>query len=81
MYGDYPEIMKKNAGTRIPNFTKLESRQVKGSFDFIALNHYTTLYVKDNSNILEMDVRDLAEDMAAKLICMLTLTDTNAYKD
>ncbi|GFY98716.1 beta glucosidase 9 [Actinidia rufa] len=35
VFGDYADIMKKNAGTRIPAFTELESKQVKGSFDFI----------------------------------------------
>ncbi|KAM0053950.1 putative beta-glucosidase [Helianthus debilis subsp. tardiflorus] len=46
--GDYPEIMKKNAGNRMPNFTKHESERIKGSFDFFGINHYSTLYVKDN---------------------------------
>ncbi|GLT53493.1 hypothetical protein SLA2020_267590 [Shorea laevis] len=38
MYGDYPDVMKRNAGTRLPTFTNLESNQVKGSFDFLGLN-------------------------------------------
>ncbi|KAI7740831.1 hypothetical protein M8C21_020151 [Ambrosia artemisiifolia] len=66
--GDYPEIMKKNAGSRIPNFTKQESEKIKGSFDFLGINHYNTLYVKDNPNSLEMEIRDLNADMAATLI-------------
>ncbi|KAL2945393.1 putative beta-glucosidase 23, partial [Bienertia sinuspersici] len=33
--GDYPEIVKKNAGNRIPEFTKNQSELVKRSFDFI----------------------------------------------
>ncbi|CAH1446802.1 unnamed protein product [Lactuca virosa] len=61
--GDYPEIMKKNAGNRIPTFTKFESQRMKGSFDFLGMNHYTTLYVKDNSISLEMDTRDFDADM------------------
>ncbi|KAI3749235.1 hypothetical protein L2E82_19842 [Cichorium intybus] len=62
--GDYPEIVKKNAGSRIPSFTKLESEKMKGSFDFLGINHYTTLYVKDNPGSLEMDTRDVTADMA-----------------
>lgn len=74
MYGDYPETMKKNAGTRIPTFSKLEATQVKGSFDFIGLNHYDSIHVKDMSSNLQKDVRDITEDMAAQLVCAFTLS-------
>ncbi|KAJ0471542.1 putative beta-glucosidase [Helianthus annuus] len=66
--GDYPEIMKKNAGNRMPNFTKHESERIKGSFDFFGINHYSTLYVKDNPGGLEMETRDFSADMATTLI-------------
>ena len=33
-------------GNRLPNFTQEESEMIKGSFDFIGLNHYTTKFVK-----------------------------------
>ncbi|KAI8574734.1 hypothetical protein RHMOL_Rhmol01G0377400 [Rhododendron molle] len=68
VFGDYPDIVKKNAGTRIPAFTNLESQQIKGSFDFLGLNHYATLYIKDNPNKLKMDIRDFNADMAADMI-------------
>ncbi|XP_076915846.1 beta-glucosidase 11-like isoform X2 [Bidens hawaiensis] len=79
--GDYPEIMKKNAGNRIPNFTKLESERVKGSFDFFGINHYCTVEIKDSPISLEMETRDNIADMAATLICQTqprngTLIDT-----
>ncbi|KAG5567727.1 hypothetical protein RHGRI_003052 [Rhododendron griersonianum] len=70
VFGDYPNIVKKNAGTRIPAFTNLESQQIKGSFDFLGLNHYATLYIKDNPNKLKMDIRDFNADMAADMIPM-----------
>ncbi|XP_063949487.1 beta-glucosidase 22-like isoform X2 [Daucus carota subsp. sativus] len=73
VHGDYPDVMKKNAETRIPTFTKLESRLVKGSFDFLGLNHYSTIQVEDMSINLQMDVRDFTEDMAVNLICMLII--------
>nr|AYP70938.1 beta-glucosidase 1 [Actinidia deliciosa] len=66
--GDYPDIMKKNAGTRIPAFTAVESKQVKGSFDFIGVNHYATLYVKDDNRSLKMDNRDWNADSAIQTI-------------
>ncbi|XP_024982320.1 beta-glucosidase 11-like isoform X2 [Cynara cardunculus var. scolymus] len=66
--GDYPETVKKNAGNRIPSFTKLESERIKGSFDFFGINHYTTLQVKDNPSSLENDIRDFMADMAVTLI-------------
>ncbi|CAH1447506.1 unnamed protein product [Lactuca virosa] len=62
--GDYPETVKKSAGNRIPTFTKLESEKIKGSFDFLGINHYTTLYIKDNPIYLETDTRDVYADMA-----------------
>ncbi|KAL8143336.1 hypothetical protein V2J09_016368 [Rumex salicifolius] len=57
-YLDYPAVMKRNAGSRIPAFTRLESRLVRGSFDFIGVNHYTTAYVKDSSSSLKSHLRD-----------------------
>ncbi|KAI3749230.1 hypothetical protein L2E82_19837 [Cichorium intybus] len=66
--GDYPEIVKKNAGSRIPRFTKLESEKIKGSFDFFGINHYSSVYIKDNSISLERDTRDALADMAATLV-------------
>ena len=74
MNGDYPEIVKKNAGNRIPTFTKLESERIKGSFDFFGINHYNNFYVKDNPSSLETNIRDVNGDMAATLICTYIFT-------
>jgi beta-glucosidase len=70
IYGDYPNVMKRNVGTRLPTFTNLESNQVKGSFDFLGVNYYSTSYVKDDSSKLEMEVRDVVADMAVDFKCM-----------
>ncbi|KAL5983745.1 glycosyl hydrolase 1 [Asimina triloba] len=67
VFGDYPEIMKKNAGSKIPAFTHLQSKQIMGSFDFFGLNHYTTISVSDSPNILNVKDRDFNADMFAKL--------------
>ena len=75
MFGDYPNIVKKNAGARIPVFTKLESKLVKGSFDFLGVNHYNTLYIKDKSSSLEMEMRDFFADIGAEMICMIVCSD------
>lgn len=42
--GDYPHIMRSLVGNRLPNFSREQSMTVKGSFDFIGLNYYTTNY-------------------------------------
>uniref|UniRef100_A0A453D9P9 Uncharacterized protein n=1 Tax=Aegilops tauschii subsp. strangulata TaxID=200361 RepID=A0A453D9P9_AEGTS len=40
-----PRSMKVLVGNRLPQFTKIQSKLVKGAFDFIGLNYYTTNYV------------------------------------
>ncbi|XVF47165.1 hypothetical protein PTKIN_Ptkin03bG0087600 [Pterospermum kingtungense] len=68
VYGEYPSSMKEIAGSRMPSFTNSESKQVKGSFEFIGLNFYNTMCVKDQPSSLEMEGRDVTADMALKLI-------------
>lgn len=68
MFGDYPLIMKENAGSRIPSFTKAESKMVKGSFDFIGVVHYMTMHIKDNPGNLASEHRDYVADSAATLV-------------
>lgn len=53
MFGDYPETMKTNVGSRLPAFTEEESEQVKGAFDFFGVINYMTLYIKDDSSSLK----------------------------
>ncbi|KAJ6804262.1 beta-glucosidase 12-like [Iris pallida] len=43
--GDYPFNMRALVGDRLPKFTEQQSKLIKGSFDFIGLNYYTTSYV------------------------------------
>ncbi|KAF8011796.1 hypothetical protein BT93_I0056 [Corymbia citriodora subsp. variegata] len=45
-YGDYPHSMRALVGGRLPTFTKEQSLIVKGSFDFLGLNYYTSDYAK-----------------------------------
>lgn len=47
IFGDYPASMKERVGCRLPSFTKKQSEKLKGSFDLIGVNHYSTYYVAD----------------------------------
>ncbi|KAL5701270.1 hypothetical protein ACHQM5_026624 [Ranunculus cassubicifolius] len=49
VFGDYPKRMKRIAGSRIPSFTSKQAELVKGSYDFIGVNHYFTIYIQDTS--------------------------------
>lgn len=71
MFGEYPDAMKKNVGSRMPVFTTAESNRIKGSFDFLGVNHYITLYAKDNSSSLKIIERDFFADMAIEFSSML----------
>ncbi|PHU21978.1 Beta-glucosidase 11 [Capsicum chinense] len=62
IFGDYPQTMKKNVGSRLPTFTKRDSELVKGSLDFIGLNHYAQAYVRDSPSSLQKDLRDFILD-------------------
>ncbi|XP_062083938.1 beta-glucosidase 13-like [Humulus lupulus] len=42
--GDYPQSMRSLVGNRLPKFSKLQSMNLKGSFDFIGLNYYSSNY-------------------------------------
>ncbi|XP_038980478.1 beta-glucosidase 22-like isoform X5 [Phoenix dactylifera] len=77
VFGDYPEVMKKNAGSRLPSFNKYQSKQVKGSFDFVGLNHYFSAYVSDNSNGSRTDLRDYNADIFAKFTVSKNITPTD----
>nr|POF24384.1 isoform 3 of beta-glucosidase 11 [Quercus suber] len=68
VFGDYPNIMKQNMGARMLVFTDHESKLVKGSFDFIGVIHYISMYVKDISNGLKMVYRDIFMDVEIELI-------------
>ncbi|XP_020111660.1 beta-glucosidase 12-like [Ananas comosus] len=42
--GEYPQDMRTYLGNRLPNFTKVESEYVNGSYDFIGVNYYDAFY-------------------------------------
>ncbi|XP_015691520.1 LOW QUALITY PROTEIN: beta-glucosidase 18-like [Oryza brachyantha] len=47
VYGDYPPEMLRLLGERLPSFSPEDRRRLRYKLDFIGVNHYTTLYVKD----------------------------------
>ena len=48
--GDYPQSMKDILGGRLPQFTEDEVLYVKGSADFLGLNHYSSALATPNPN-------------------------------
>ena len=46
-YGEYPRTMQEMVGNRLPKFTEDQVKIVKGSYDFIGINQYTTVYISD----------------------------------
>ncbi|KAJ4969499.1 hypothetical protein NE237_016200 [Protea cynaroides] len=68
VFGDYPESMKRNVGSRLPSFTPHQSKLVKGSCDFIGLNHYRTMHIEDDPDSLKTNQSDYLGDMAAKIL-------------
>jgi beta-glucosidase len=45
VFGDYPAIMRERLGERLPAFSPEECDLLRGSADFLGLNHYTTHFV------------------------------------
>ncbi|CAL0313632.1 unnamed protein product [Lupinus luteus] len=63
MFGDYPSSMRTRVGDRLPKFSEAESALLKGSLDFVGINHYTTFYARDNyTNFLGIILHDAVSD-------------------
>lgn len=58
IFGDYPNSMKSRVGTRLPKFSKSQTSLVKGSLDFVGINHYTTFYAMHNEIALHDYISD-----------------------
>uniref|UniRef100_A0A453EMN1 Uncharacterized protein n=1 Tax=Aegilops tauschii subsp. strangulata TaxID=200361 RepID=A0A453EMN1_AEGTS len=67
-YGDYPLVMKENTGSKLPKFSQSQSKQLINSMDFLGINYYTFLYVKDDPHHAPSNKRNFRADMAAKSI-------------
>lgn len=65
-FGEYPSSMRTRVGDRLPKFSADEAALVKGSLDFVGINHYTTWYAKNNStNIIGKLLHDTLADSGA----------------
>ncbi|KAF2293601.1 hypothetical protein GH714_003186 [Hevea brasiliensis] len=50
-YGQYPRTVQDLVADRLLNFTVKESQLLKGSYDFLGLQYYTSYYAKPNGSI------------------------------
>jgi beta-glucosidase/6-phospho-beta-glucosidase/beta-galactosidase len=53
--GDYPQIMVDTAKDRMPKFTEKEKELLKGSIDFIGINHYFSELCEADNNEMHAD--------------------------
>ncbi|THU62977.1 hypothetical protein C4D60_Mb01t10840 [Musa balbisiana] len=47
-YGYYPKSIQEIVKDRLPKFTADQVKMVKGSYDYVGVNQYTSYYIKDN---------------------------------
>ncbi|CAI9088630.1 OLC1v1023018C1 [Oldenlandia corymbosa var. corymbosa] len=65
LLGNYPVSMQKLVEERLPKITPQVSKLLKGSLDFVGINHYTTLYARnDRTRFKKLVLRDAASDSA-----------------
>uniref|UniRef100_A0A0A9GIL9 BGL04 n=1 Tax=Arundo donax TaxID=35708 RepID=A0A0A9GIL9_ARUDO len=65
MFIHYPPSMQKLAGDRLPQFSAQASKLLSGLLDFVGVNHYTTLYVRnDRMRIRKLVLNDASIDAA-----------------
>lgn len=63
--------MKELVGSRLPRFTSEMSRLLAGSLDFVGINHYTTLYARnDRTRIRKLILDDASSDAGVIKTCM-----------
>ncbi|KAF8762243.1 hypothetical protein HU200_009796 [Digitaria exilis] len=68
-HGEYPDIMKKIVGSKLPKFSIKQSKQLINSVDFLGVNYYSIMYVKDDPQSAPSNERDFLADLSAKTIC------------
>ncbi|PON42295.1 Glycoside hydrolase [Trema orientale] len=65
LLGDYPLSMKRLVRERLPQISQAISKLLVGSLDFVGINHYTTLYARnDRTRIRKFILQDATSDAA-----------------
>ncbi|KAL6627635.1 hypothetical protein ACP70R_031361 [Stipagrostis hirtigluma subsp. patula] len=64
-YGDYPTLMKKKVGSKLPKFSRGQSEQLINSLDFLGVNYYTITYAKYDPQDAPSNERDFMADASA----------------
>ncbi|KAL5582972.1 hypothetical protein UlMin_015414 [Ulmus minor] len=62
-FGDYPEVMRKKVGDRLPKFTEEEKELLRDSVDVLGLNHYTSRFIAHVAEIPEESDYYTAQEM------------------
>lgn len=75
--GDYPKSMRFLVRTRLPKFTKEQSKLLIDSFDFIGINYYSTSYASDapqlKSNAKISYLTDSLANFSCKRTCLISI--------
>jgi len=84
--GKYPDSMRSLVGARLPRFTHEESKELKGSFDFLGLNYYSTHFAINNPNPRNPVKTDYGLDVRANLsfevngVCLGSSEGASAFR-
>lgn len=62
VFGDYPREMRERVGSRLPSISSELSAKLRGSFDYIGINHYTTLYATSTPTLYPDNTQHLYPD-------------------
>jgi len=69
--GKYPDSMRSLVGARLPRFSSEEAKDLKGSFDFLGYNYYSTDFTINNPIPENSLHTDYVLDARANLSCKL----------
>ncbi|XP_074290565.1 putative beta-glucosidase 41 [Silene latifolia] len=63
--GKYPKSMQELVGSRLPDITPKIAKLLTGSLDFVGVNHYTTVYARnDRTRFRKFILQDASTDAA-----------------
>lgn len=64
--------MQKLVGERLPDIGPLVSKSLVGSLDFVGINHYTSLYAKnDKTRVRKFILQDASSDSVVITTCKM----------